>query len=112
MTEKKLFIFGGNKVGGSLSFENIRADCWSFGAKVIDVVYPWFRNEGYRRGISVVPERRLQTWYIRGVVVVPERKLKLWCSRGSGAKVIDVVYPWFRNEGYRRGISVVPERRL
>ena len=42
------------------------------GAKVIDVVYPWFRNEGYRRGI----------------------------------------YAWFRSEGYRRGISVVPERRL
>ena len=76
------------------------------------MVYPRFRNEDFRRGISVVPERRLQTWYIRGVVMVPERKLKLWCSRGSGAKVLDVVYPWFQNEDYRRGISVVPERRL
>ena len=60
------------------------------------MVYPWFQNEVYRRGISVVPARRLQTWYIRG----------------SRTKVIDVVYPWFQNEGYRRGISVVPERRL
>ena len=67
------------------------------------MVYPWFRNEGYRRGISVV-----QVY----PSVVPERKLKLWCSRGSGAKVLDVVYLWFRNEDYKRGISVVPERRL
>ena len=75
MTEKKLFIFGGNKVGGSLSFENIRADCWSFGAKVIDVVYPWFRNEGYRRGIAVVYSWFRSEGYRRGIAVVPERRL-------------------------------------
>ena len=80
------------------------------GTKVIDVVYPWFRNESYRRGISVAPERKLQTWYIRGsgTKVIDRNEGYI---RGSRTKVI-VVYPWLQNEGYRRGISVVPERRL